>query len=56
MEKEARCILRLKHPNVVCHFGTELLRSIIVAEYLEKVKVEEQAYVIHNVSLDTASS
>lgn len=36
LEKEAKCILQLQHPNILRHFGVDFERSIIVSEYLEK--------------------
>ena len=36
IEKELKCIVKLKHPNVIRHFGIELKRSIVVTEYVEK--------------------
>ena len=36
IEKEAKCILQLHHPNILRHFGVSFKRSIIVSEYLGK--------------------
>ena len=36
IEKEAKCILQINHPNILRHFGIDFERSIIVSEYLEK--------------------
>ena len=36
IEKEAKCIMRLKHPNILQHFGLDFRRSILVTEYMEK--------------------
>lgn len=36
IEKEAKCILQLNHPNILRPFFIDFERSIIMPEYLEK--------------------
>ena len=50
IEKEAKCVLQLNHPNILRHFGVDFERSIIVSEYLEKkVSISEgRCEYVHN--------
>lgn len=36
IEKEVKCVMKLKHPNVLQHLGINFERSILVSEYLCK--------------------
>ena len=50
IEKEAKYILKLEHPQVLQYFGMDFGRSILVTEYLEKeiVMSNGETAVIHN--------
>ena len=34
--KEIKCLKSLRHPNILCHFGVDFTRSLLVTELLEK--------------------
>ena len=57
IEKEVKCMMALKHPNVLQHFGLEFDRSILVTEFLWKeIKLRDgQIECVHNArqQLDT---
>lgn len=36
MEKEVKCLVKLKHSNVLQHFGWDFERSMLVTEFLCK--------------------
>ena len=49
LEKEATCLLKLNHPNVLHHFGVDFERSIIISEYMVgEVFVEGNREYVHN--------
>ena len=49
MKKEIECLKRLRHPNILAHFGVDFTRSLLVTELLEKgIEIDGELYEIHN--------
>ncbi|PFX32199.1 ATP-dependent DNA helicase RecQ [Stylophora pistillata] len=49
MKKEMECMKRLRHPNILAHFGVDFDRSLLVTELLEKkVEIDGDLCTIHN--------
>ena len=49
MKKEIECLKRLRHSNILAHFGVDFTRSLLVTELLEKgIEIDGELYEIHN--------
>ena len=47
--KEIKCLKKLRHPNILHHFGIDLTRSLLVTELLEtEIEIDGEVTTIHN--------
>lgn len=47
--KEIECLKKLRHPNIVSHFGVDFTRSLVITELLEKkMTIDGEVETIHN--------